>query len=111
MPTVRRAPYPGAGNGWNNQPYRNGNNQWHGGDHDGHDHYRRPYYGGVTIYSPVYGWPYYGGLPTGRGLTSATGIPATTISRIRPQPRRKSRNSIRSSIQISILLLNQRRRT
>jgi hypothetical protein len=66
MPAIRRAPYPGAGNngGWSNQPYRNGNNQWHGGghngDHDGH-HYRPPYYGGA-IYSSTYGWPYYAGL-------------------------------------------------
>jgi hypothetical protein len=63
IPTVRRAPYPGAANrGSANQPYHNGNNQWRGGDHDGHDHYRRPYYGGVGVYPWGYGWPYYAGL-------------------------------------------------
>jgi hypothetical protein len=60
IPAVRRAPYPGAANrGSTNQPYRSGNNQWHGGDKDGHNHNRSSYYKSTTTYSWPYAWPYY----------------------------------------------------
>ncbi|MBV8631952.1 MAG: hypothetical protein JOZ83_13570 [Silvibacterium sp.] len=63
LPAIHRSPFsPGGNRGWTNQPLRNaGNNQWHNEDHHGdHNHEcRRPYYGGVTVYSGSYWWPYY----------------------------------------------------
>jgi hypothetical protein len=61
LPPVSRAPYPGAANrGSTSQPYHGGNNQWHGGDKDGHNHYRSSYYS-TNVYSWPYAWPYYAG--------------------------------------------------
>ena len=82
IPAVRRGPYPGAYSGAYSSSYSrsypgSANNRSstgqanHGGDHDGHDHYRRSYYGGTAIYSPYYAnglywpWPYFGDWDSG----------------------------------------------
>jgi hypothetical protein len=82
IPAVRRAPYPGAANrGSTAQPYHGGNNNWHGGDHDGDHRYRPSYYRSVSVYSPYWPyysswywpwWPYFGDWGSGDDYTSDT---------------------------------------